>query len=145
MFPKGFVLYMLARVNQIDVCLIPMYAISWNNLVQSVYVFVFLLFDLSVLRGHSFFHPRHNCQWPPTSKDFYPRLYPLHFVCPILIFKKEPVFPFVMLSAKQVNYWYHFYNVFGMTLSLTGDWTRTWSHQSTTRLSTRRWCNVDTF
>ena len=25
-----------------------------------------------------------------------------------------------MLSAKQGNYWYHFYNVFGMTRSLTG-------------------------
>ena len=30
---------------------------------------------------------------------------------------------FSMLSAKQGNYWYHFYNVFGMTRSLTGDWT----------------------
>ena len=28
-----------------------------------------------------------------------------------------------MLSAKQWNYWYHFNNVFGMTRSLTGDWT----------------------
>ena len=28
-----------------------------------------------------------------------------------------------MLSAKQGYYWYHFYNVFGMTQSLTGDWT----------------------
>ena len=25
-----------------------------------------------------FFHPRHNGQWPPTSKDFYTRSYPLH-------------------------------------------------------------------
>jgi len=30
------------------------------------------------------------------------------------IFEKEPVFPFSMLSAKQGNYWYHFYNVFGL-------------------------------
>ena len=29
-----------------------------------------------------------------------------------------------MFSAKQGHYWYHFYNVFGMTRSLTGDWTR---------------------
>ena len=29
----------------------------------------------------------------------------------------------LMLSAKQRNYWYHFYNFFGMTRSLTGDWT----------------------
>ena len=69
-----------------------------------------------------FFHPRHKGQWPPTLKDFYPRSYPLHFN-PILILEKESVFPFLMLSAKQGKYWYHFYNVFGMTRSLTGDWT----------------------
>ena len=33
----------------------------------------------------------------------------------------EPVFPFIMFSAKQGKYWYHFYNVFSMTRSLTGD------------------------
>ena len=33
-----------------------------------------------------------------------------------------------MLSAKQGNYWYHFYNVFGMTRSLAGDWTRDIPH-----------------
>ena len=33
----------------------------------------------------------------------------------ILILEKEPVVPFSMLSAKQGNYWYHFYNVFGMS------------------------------
>ena len=37
---------------------------------------------------------------------------------PILILEKKPVFPFLMLSAKQGNYWYH---VFGMTLSLNVD------------------------
>ena len=37
----------------------------------------------------------------------------------ILILENEPVFPFSMLSAKQENYWFHFYNVFGMMLSLT--------------------------
>ena len=42
--------------------------------------------------------------WPTY---FYPRFYPLHF-CPILILEKEPVFRFLMLSAKQGNYWYHF-------------------------------------
>ena len=49
------------------------------------------------------------------------RFYPLHF-CPILIHEKEPVFLFLMLSAKQGKHWYHFYNVFGiMRRSLTGD------------------------
>jgi len=28
-----------------------------------------------------------------------------------------------MFSAKQGHYWYHFYNFFGMTRPLTGDWT----------------------
>ena len=50
----------------------------------------------------------HNGQWPPTSIDFRISL--------------------LMFSAKQWNYWYHFYNLFGMTRSLTGDWTRDMSH-----------------
>ena len=33
-----------------------------------------------------------------------------------------------MLSAKQGNYWYHFDYVFGMTRSLSGDWTRDLPH-----------------
>ena len=33
-----------------------------------------------------------------------------------------------MFSTKQGNYWYHFYNVCGMTRSLTGDWTRDIPH-----------------
>ena len=69
------------------------------------------------------FHTRHNGQWSPTSKNFYATSYPLHYVL-ILILEEEPVFLFSILSAKQVNYQYHFYNVFGMTRSLTGDWTQ---------------------
>ena len=57
-----------------------------------------------------FFHPSYNGQWPRNSKDFYTRSYPLHFL--ILILEKVPVFPFSMLSAKQGNYWYHFFDVF---------------------------------
>ena len=53
----------------------------------------------------------------------------IHYIYfPFLILEKEPVFPFLMLSAKQGKYWYHFYNVFGMTRSLTGDWTRDLRH-----------------
>ena len=40
----------------------------------------------------------------------------IHYICfPILIL--QPVFPLLMLSAIQWNYWCHFYNVFGMTRS----------------------------
>ena len=53
--------------------------------------------------SNSFFHPRQNGQWPPTSKDFYTRSYPLHYFL-ILILEKEPVFPFSMLSAIQRKY-----------------------------------------
>ena len=34
---------------------------------------------LSVLRGHSVFLSPPQGQWPPTSKDFYIRSYPLHY------------------------------------------------------------------
>ena len=62
--------------------------------------------------------------WPQTSKDFPPQIFIHYIYFPILFLQKEPVFPFLMFSAKQGNYWYHFYNVFGMTRSWTGDWTR---------------------
>ena len=65
-----------------------------------------------------FLHPRHIGQRPPTSKEFFTRSYPLHYLL-ILILEKEPVFPFLMLSAKQWTFWYHFYTVFGMTRSPT--------------------------
>ena len=74
------------------------------------------------------FHPRHSGQWPPTSKDFYTRSYPLHYFL-ILIFEKEPVFPFSRCWV--LNKWTAgniFYNVFGVTRSLTGDWTRDLPH-----------------
>ena len=94
----------------------------------NINVFLFLALDFIrfcvVIR---FFHPHHNGQWTPTSKDFYTRSYPLHYFL-ILIRKKEPVFSFSMLSAKQGNYWYHLYNVFGMTRSLTVDWTQNLPH-----------------
>ena len=41
-----------------------------------------------------FVHPRHNGQRPPTSKDFYPRFYPLHFLSYLLFFRKSQYFPF---------------------------------------------------
>ena len=58
----------------------------------------------------------------------WPKLYSTTGYFPILILEKEPVFPFSMLSTKQRSYWYHFYNVYGMTRSLTGDWTRDLPH-----------------
>ena len=35
---------------------------------------------LSVLRGHSGFDPRHNGQWPPTSKDLLSQILTITFI-----------------------------------------------------------------
>ena len=67
----------------------------------------------------------------PMTSDFEGFSIPdfIHYIYfPILILEKEAVFPFWLFSAKQGNYWYHFYNVFDMTRSLTGDWTRDLPH-----------------
>ena len=106
------------------------WSVDWlidSGLIGIFFIYFFSVRLLSVLRGHRFFHPRHNGQWPPNSKDFYTRSYPLHYFL-ILILEIEPVFPFLMFSAKQGNYWYHFYNVFGLTRSLAGDWNRDLPH-----------------
>ena len=105
---------------------------SVHNVPCKLVFFVVVVVVFSVLRGHS------AISSPPQQPMTSDRSYPLHYLI-ILILEKEPVFPFSMLSAKQGNYWYHFYNVFGMTRSLTGDWTRDLPH-STTRLL-RRWWN----
>ena len=107
------------------------------------FIYFFSVWLLSVLRSHSFFFIFHPAT---TANDLWlrrisiPDFYPLHFF-PILILEKEPVFPFLMLSGKQGYYWYHFYNVFGITRSLSGikpGTSYTWSQHSTTRLSRRR-------
>ena len=65
-----------------------------------------------------------------TSKDFYPRFYSL-YSCPILNLEKEPVFPFSMLVLNKGTTGTIFIKVFGMTRSLTGDWTWDLYHSST--------------
>ena len=39
-----------------------------------------------------FFHSCHKGQWPPTSKDFYPRFYPLHFLSYLYSWERASVF-----------------------------------------------------
>ena len=95
---------------------------------------------LSVLRGHSFFS---SPPQRPMSSDFEGLSIPdfIHYIYfPILILEKEPVFPSLMSSAKQGNYWYHFIT----SLVWRGPWlviepgsSRTRSQHSTTRLSMR--------
>ena len=57
----------------------------------------------------------------PMTSDFEGFSIPdfIHYIYfPILILEKEPVFRFLMLSAKQGNYRYHSYDVSDMTRSL---------------------------
>ena len=72
----------------------------------------------------------------------------IHYIYfPILILEIEPVFPLWMFSAKQGHYWYHFYNVFGMTrpwLGIEPGTSRTRSQHYTTRLSRRRYITLNT-
>ena len=90
------------------------------------FIFYFFTFVGSAW-SFRFFIPATTANDLRLWKDFYTRSYPLRYFL-ILILEKKPVFPFTMLSAKQGNYWYHFYNVFGLTRSLTGDWTRDLPH-----------------
>ena len=46
-----------------------------------------------------------------TDFDRFPPLILSITFFPILILEKKPVLPFLILNAKQGNYWYHFYNV----------------------------------
>jgi len=87
-----------------------------------VTLYFFLAFDLCwfcvIIRG--FFIPATTANDLRLRRISIPDF--IHYIfCSILILQKEPVFHFLMPSAKQGNYWYHFYNVFGMTRSLTGD------------------------
>ena len=99
------------------------FLIGWRpNIVYMNTILIFLAFDFCRFCVVIwFFHPRHNDQWPLTSKDFYPRFYPNSW-------ERASFSLFLMLSAKQGNYWYHFYSIFDMTRSLTGDWTRDLLH-----------------
>ena len=74
------------------------------------------------LRGHLFVP--YLPQWPMTSdfKGFPAKILFIPFFCPIFILQIEPVFPFLMLGAKPGNLTCnHFYNIFGMIRSLTGN------------------------
>ena len=91
--------------------------------------FFYLFFSdrlLSVLHGHSFFP---SPPQRPMTSDFKWFSIPdvIHYIFSPYLNSSESI-SLLMLSAKQGNYWYHFYYVFGMTRSLTGDWTRDLPH-----------------
>ena len=56
------------------------YILLRNHLNEVFFVCFFSVRLLSVLRGHSVFHPRHNGQWPPTLKDFLSQILSITFI-----------------------------------------------------------------
>ena len=109
-----------------------------TNFLNKILAFNFCQFCMVIC----FFHPRHNSQWPPISKDFYARFYPLHFLT-IFILEKEPVFPFFNVECQTRELLVPF---FITSLVWRGPWlgiepgaSRTRRQHSTTRLSRRRW------
>ena len=94
-------------------------------------IFFFFLFLsvqlLSVMRDHSVFS---SPPQRPMTSDFEGLIYQILSITSFsyLNSSERASISLSMLSAKQGNYWYHFYNVLGMTRSLTGDWTRDLPH-----------------
>ena len=92
--------------------------------------FVFLAFDFCqfcvVIR---FFHPRHNGQWLPTSKDFLSQILSITFKKKSYLNSSERAgISLLMLIAKQGNYWYHFITSLVWRDPWLRDWTRDLPH-----------------
>ena len=86
--------------------------INWG-LVGRIFVSVR---HLSVLPGHSFFFiPATTANDLRLRRIFLSQILSITFFNYLISWERASMF-----SAKQGNYWYHFYNVFGMTRSLTG-------------------------
>ena len=99
---------------------------STGNLIKTAlmiyHYFIFLFVSFLTFFGSAWSFFFSSPPQRPMTSDFEGFSIPdfIHYIYfSILILEKEPVFPY--FSAKQGNYWYHFYNVFGMMRSLTGD------------------------
>ena len=89
-----------------------------------------------------FYHPRHNGQWPLTSKDFLSQILPLHLFSYPNSWDRASIFPFEcsVLNKGTTD------TTFITSLVWRGPWlgiepetSRTRSQHSTTRLSRRRY------
>ena len=82
--------------------------------------FLFCFFSVrlqSVLCGHLVFS---SPPQRPMTSDFKGFSIP-DFIHYIFFPYRASIFPFECSLLNNGNYWYHFYNIFGMTRSLTGD------------------------
>ena len=88
-----------------------------------------------------FFHPRHNSQWPPSLKDFYPRFSTFQYFLILILEKVSQYFPFEcwVLNKGTTG------TIFITSVVCRGPWlgiepgtSCTRSQHFTTRLSRRR-------
>ena len=104
-----------------------------------VFLLLFLAFDFCrfcvVIR---LFHPRHNGQWPPTSKDFLSQILSITFI----FLERASIFPFPLSVLNKGTTG----TIFMTSLVWRGPWLgiepgtfRTRSQHFTTRLSRRWW------
>ena len=104
------------------------------------YIFLFFYFSTFcrfcvVIR---FLHPHHNGQWPPISKDFYTRFYPLHFLSYLHSLERASIFPFQCWVLNKGTTGTIFITSLvwcGLWLGIEPGTSRTRSQHSTTRLS----------
>ena len=109
------------------VCILQITEHLWWNYIYNLSINTIFYTFVGSVRSFGFSFPPQRSMTSDYEGFSIP--YFIHYIYfPILILWKEPVFSFWMLSAKQGHYCYHFYNVFGMTPSLTGDWTRDLPH-----------------
>ena len=86
---------------------------------SSFVVSLFLAFDLCrFCLAIRFFPPRHNDQWPPTSKDFYLRFYPLHFLSYLYSSERASISLFNVECQTWERLWYDVVLDWGLNQSL---------------------------
>ena len=95
---------------------------------------------LSVLRGHSFFHPRHNGQWPPNSKDFLSQILSITLFSYLNSWERASIFPLEcwMLNKGTTGTIFKTLVWCGPWLGIEPGTSLTRSQHYTTRLSSRR-------
>ena len=93
---------------------------------------------LSVLRGHLIFIPATTANDLRLQRIFLSQILSIT----LILFSYFNSWERASISVlSKGTSWYHFYNIFGMTRSLSGDWpgtSRTRCQHSTTRLSRRQ-------
>ena len=129
-----FIPWLLLKVTFITRLLLKVTFIRW---LTQCHFHNFILAFCQLCVVFCFFHPRHNGQGPPTSKDFLSQILSITFIFRSYFLRKSQYFPYVNKGTTGT--------IFITSLGWRGPWlgiepgiTRTRCQHSTTRLSRRR-------